>query len=197
MKRILKFFVRIVAMAAAILLVITFYPYVQEWVSTLLPSGKYVQTSTLLTHEMQKVGKLTAVRHTDTGVMVASMQAALIGDVNKVSVEYQYEIGLGIDLGQVQLTAGEDGITVSVPPVEMIYDQFVPTKSPAVTDIFHLLTEAKYQEMLNSQSAACQKEYLDDAACMQEAWDAACEALLGLMRQWGGDVPFTFIPLTV
>lgn len=196
MKSIAKWFLRVAALALALILALTLLPYAPKWLASLLPKGRYDQVSTLLTHEMQKAGELTAVRHKDTGLMKATTSALLIGQVQKVSVPYVYEIGLGISLSEVVLTPTETGITVTVPPTRMLYDSFQITGEPEVEDFWYRLTEGRYQEMLNSQAAQCRADYLQNAAYQQEAWDAACEALKALLAQWAGEqLPLRFTPL--
>lgn len=194
MKRLLKWLSRVVALALALLLAVTLLPYTGNWLRQLLPQGKYEQTSTLLTHEMQKVGELTAVRHSDTGVMVATVDALLVGTVQRVIVNYAYEIGLGLRLSDVTLTPTESGITVSVPDAQMLYDSFTVTSQPEINDFWYRLTESRYQEMLDEQAASCRAGYLDDNDLMQQAWDAACQQLAALFAQWTDEgLPLQFV----
>lgn len=193
MKRLFKAVLRVIALALAIILAVTLLPYARNFLRQYLPQGKYDQTSARLTHEMQAVGELTAVRHRDTGVMVATVDALLVGTVQKVSVPYAYEIGLGLRLDDVKLTPTENGITVSVPDAAMLYDSFTVTGEPEVSDFWYRLTENRYQQMLDGQAAACRAEYLEDAVCMQQAWDAACDQLAALFSKWSGEtLPLQF-----
>ena len=156
---------------------------------TVLPEKE----KTLLTHEMEQVGDLIAVRHRDTGVMEAGMQALLVGSVNSVKAPYAYEIGLGISVKDVELTPEEDGITVSVPAARVLYDSFQITGEPEISDFWHLLGEENYQRLVDDQAAACRREYEDDPEILEEAWRAACGELSRLFAQWAGrDVPLRF-----
>lgn len=193
MKRLGRFILRVLALALAIVLAVALLPYARDLLRAYFPQGKYEQTTTRLTHEMQAVGELTAVRHSDTGVMTATVDALLVGTVQKVSVPYAYEIGLGLRLSDVVLTPTESGIIVSVPDAEMLHDSFSVTGDPDVSDFWYRLTESRYQQMLNAQAAACRAEYLEDPVVMQEAWDAACEQLSALFAKWAGEtLPLQF-----
>ena len=196
MKRLLKFLLRVAALALALTLAAALFPYARQWLAALLPQGKYERFSSQLTHEMEKAGELTAVRYSDTGVMEAQTNALLIGSVQQVRVPYSYEIGLGLSLADVQLTATDAGLVAAVPETRMLYDSFQVTGEPEVNDFWYRLTEGRYQEMLNGQAAACRAAYLENHQYQDEAWDAACEAIGALLAQWAGEqLPLTFIKL--
>lgn len=187
MKKIIKYLLRIVALALAIMLVVVCAPYVKSWVSDHLLDGRYTRTALLLTQEMQKAGELTAVRHQETGRMDAKIEALAIGVVGSVQADYSYEIGLGITLNEVSLIAQDDGITVQVPAVRMLYDRFLVTGEPRISDVWNLMTETRYQAMLDEQAAECKERYLSDAETLENAWTAACEQLEALFYTWAGE----------
>ena len=187
MKRLLKWALRVLSLALILAAAAALFPYVRGWLGGLLPQAKYERTAALLSHEMEKAGELTAVRHTDTGVMTARTNALLIGTVQQVSVSYAYEIGLGFSLADVRLRAEEGSLIAALPEIRMLYDRFEVTDAPQVQDFWYRLTEARYQQMINDQAAACRAEYLENPAFREEAWSAACEALEKLFSQWAGE----------
>lgn len=194
MKRIVKRLLRILSLALALTLAAVLFPYAKDWLSRYLPQGKYDRATMVISHEMEKAGELTAVRYTDQELMEASTKALLLGEVQKVTAPYTYEIGLGIRLSDVQLSSNQDGITIRVPEIEMLYDSFRVTGSPEVQDFFYKLNESRYQQMLNDQAAECRAKYLADENCLQEAWQAACESLEKMIQQWTGEkLPLKFI----
>lgn len=194
MKRLGRLLVRVAVLALALSLAAALFPYVRDLARSLLPQGKYRQTAALISHEMEKAGELTAVRHIDWEVLESSTKALWIGDVQQVRVPYRYEIGLGIHMKEVRLETEEDGIRVAVPPADMLYDSFRVTGEAEVTDFFYPLQEKQYQDMLDAQAAACREKYLTDAAFMESAWQEACAALRDLISQWTGEeVPLTFV----
>lgn len=189
MKRFVKYILRIVALALALVLAFAAYPYVRNFVVRTLGDIDYDRSAQVITHEMEKLGELTALRLSDTGVMDAKVDALLVGTVASVRVEYRYDIGFGVDLTAAVVTGGEEGITVALPPVKMLYDSFEVTNSPEIRDFFALVTEKKYQEMLSEQALSCREKYVDDADTAHEAWEAACDALRALFKQWTGNSP--------
>ena len=193
MKRLGKKIAGVLCSALTIMLVMTCYPYVKPFIADLLPKGRYDRATMVISHEMEKAGELTAVRYTDQELMESSTSALFLGEVQNVKAPNTYEIGLGINLADVQLTAGDEGVTVAVPAVEMLYDSFRVTGSPEVKDFFHPLNEARYQEMLDAQAAECRAKYLSDTQCLEDAWQAACESLERLISQWTGEtIPLRF-----
>ena len=193
MKRVLKWILRPICLGLALVIAAAVYPYAKDWIRDLFPQGKYEQTAEMLTHQMEKAGELTAVTYQDTGIMEANTTALLIGNVQQVKAPYTYKIGLGIGLDEVELIATETGIIVRLPEAQMIYDSFQITGDPEINDFWYHLTEEKYQQMINKQAQICREEYLENAAYLAEAWDAACEALDKLLNQWAGqDLPLKY-----
>ena len=185
--RLLRRLAAIVTLALALILANTFSPYIKNWVYRLLPGVDYQSAVTRLTHEMEKAGELIAVRHTDTGVMTGTIDALFLGTVSKVSAPYLYEIGLGIKLEDVKLTPGETELTVTVPKPQVLYDHFQVTGDIQNDDFWGLATQQRYQKMLDERQTACRQSYLNDPQCLEKAWEAACEQLGTLFRQWTGE----------
>lgn len=184
MKAIGKWFLRVLATALGIILAVTLLPYAKTWVASLLGQINYSQISRTLTHEMREVGKLTSVEYSDTGVMEATTEALFIGTVQRVSVPYQYDISLGIDLEKAVVEAGEDSITVYLPDAELLSDKLTATDDPTIDDFWNLLTEKRYQAMLSAQEEKCRLVYADDADIMEGAWSSARRTLEKLMSTW-------------
>ncbi len=177
----------IVALALAIVLASYFSPYITAWLNRMLFHIDYQQTATQLTHEMQEVGELIALRNTDTGTLDGDIRAKLIGSVSHITVPYTYEIGLGVKLEKVTLTPEETRLVVTVPEPEMLYDRFEVTGKVENRDFWNLSTQDRYQSLLNGQQNACRKAYLDDPDCMEQAWKSSCEQLKALFLQWTGE----------
>ncbi|MBR5111320.1 MAG: hypothetical protein IK099_14165 [Clostridia bacterium] len=177
----------VIMLALALVLAGYFSPYITGWLNQVIFRIDYQKTATQLTHEMEKVGELIAVRHSDTGILEGDIKAKLIGSVSHITVPYAYEIGLGVKLENVALTPKETGLVVAVPDAEVLYDRFEVTGKTENKDFWGLATQDRYQAMLNEQQAACRQAYLDDPAYMEEAWEAACEQMKTLFLQWTGE----------
>ena len=185
--RIARRLILIVTLALALILADMLSPTVKSWVYRLLPHVDYQSAAVQLTHEMEKAGELIAVRHTDTGIMTGTINAKFLGTVSQVTAPYLYEIGLGVKLEDVKLTAGESELTVTVPRAQVLYDHFQVTGDIQNNDFWGLNTQQRYQQMLDERQAACRQGYLNDPQFMQEAWEASCEQLETLFRQWTGE----------
>lgn len=196
MKKIGKYLLRILTTALVLMIVITFLPVIRPWLQGLLPEGKYIRTSTQLSHAMEKAGELTVLTCTDTGVAVAETKALLLGTVQKVSIPYEYEIGFGFSLSEVKLIPDEQGITVQLPPIKILHDRFTVSGDADVEDFWYHLSEKRYQSIVDEQALACRNGYLEEESHWKAAWDAACEALSGLFAKWSGEenLPLTFLP---
>ncbi len=185
--RLLKRIVLIFTLALAIILADVFSPYIKKWASVFLPHVDYETAAVQLTHEMEKAGELIAVRYTDTGVMTGDLKALFLGTIGNVTAPYLYEIGLGVKLEDVKLTPEENELTVTVPAAQMLYDSFQVTGEPESKDFWRLTGQQQYQKMQDEQQEACRNQYLSDPAAMQQAWEAVCEQLEALFRQWTGE----------
>ena len=185
--RLLRRLGAILALALALTLANVFSPYLKNWFSGLLPRVDYDSAAERLTHEMEKAGELIAVRYTDTGVMTGTIDALFLGTVSRVSAPYLYEIGLGIKLVEVKLTPEETDLAVTVPKPQALYDHFQVTGDVRNDDFWGLATQQRYQQMLDERQAACRQSYLDDPQCLEKAWEASCEQLETLFRQWTGE----------
>ena len=193
MNRILKFFLGILSAALIATLVIAFLPHISGAVSDILVNGKYVRTASILNEEMKKAGELTTLKFTQDGIMEVTVNAKFVGAVAKSEVPFYYEIGLGIDLAQINLEANDYGITAYVPTPRMLYDKFQVTGDPKAVISLVGISNKDYQKASDQQAAECRASYLNHPSYLDDAWNAACEQLSDLFNTWiGEDVPVTF-----
>ena len=185
--RLLKRIVLILTLALAIILADVFSPYIKKWMAGFLPHINYETAAVQLTHEMEKAGELIATRYTDTGIMTGDLKALFLGTVGNVTAPYLYEIGLGVKLEDVKLTPEENELKVTVPAPQMLYDSFQVTGEPESKDFWRLTGEQQYQRMQDAQQETCREKYVSDPAVMQQVWEAVCEQLETLFRQWTGE----------
>ena len=187
MKRFGKWLLRVLATAAGIALAVFIVRYGWDWVNGSVLGGKYKRATEIISHEMLKGGEMTSVKYFDQAVMESSTKALLIGDVQKVTVPYAYEIGLGIQMDRVTVEAKEDGIAVAVPKAKMIYDSFQVTGEPKVSDFLYPLSKSRYQEMLDAQAKECREKYLSGDEFLNAAWEEACALIRAQAEQWTGE----------
>lgn len=185
---------QIAAIALALTLANVFSPVLRQWFGRLLPGVDYKTAAMQLTHEMEKAGDLIAVRYTDTGIMKGEINALFLGTVSEVTAPYQYEIGLGVKLKEVQLVPEENEMRVLMPETQLLYDSFQVTGEAQNKDFWRYATQNRYQKMQDEQQEACRREYLDNPVYLQQAWEAECEQLEALFRQWTGEaLRLTFV----
>ncbi|MBQ8537350.1 MAG: DUF4230 domain-containing protein [Clostridia bacterium] len=183
MKRIGKWLLRLLSAGLILALAVAALPYAGKLISLLCPTPDPVYATTLLKREMAKVGKLTCMEYTDTGIAAASTSALLLGEVQKVSVPYEYKIALGIDLDKVQITHEEGAILLTLPEVVMLHDSFVVTGDAQIEDFWLPLSQSRYQRILDDRAAACREEILSDKNLMAQAKGATEEKAVALYRQ--------------
>lgn len=193
MRRVFKYFLGIISFALVVTMVIVFFPYISSAVSNILLNGKYERTATILNEEMSKVSDLTAVKYQQEGIMEIKVNALLLGQVASAQAPFSYEIGLGISLSEIELTAGDWGITARVPQAKMIYDSFQVTGEPKMDFSLYKITTKDYQDASDEQAAECRTSYLNHDHFLDEAWEEACNQLQELFNGWAGEnVPVTF-----
>ena len=183
MKLIGKWLLRIVSSAAIMALMVALLPYATNLLGLLFPNPDPIYATTLLKREMAKVGKLTCMEYKDTGIAAATTEALFLGDVQKVSVPYEYVIALGVDLEQVKISATEDSVVLTIPPTQMLYDSFNVTGEAQIEDFWLPLSQSRYQKILDDRAAACQKDILTNEDLMEEARKATHEKVAALYRQ--------------
>lgn len=186
MKRIGKWLLRVITLALVLTLAAAFYPTVSGFLRSLLSHMDYSSATTRVSHEMRQVGKLTTLEYTDDAVMTNTTNAALIGTVQTVTVPYRYEISLGVDLKQAAVTSDDAGLIIYLPDAELVLDRLSVTGEAKIDDFWNLMTEQRYQEMLDEHALSCRKAYMSDQTVLADAWDGACKALDGLLGKWLG-----------
>lgn len=184
MKKAAKKIGKVLTLSAVIMVCAACWPYVQGYLSSLLAKLPFSQSIQVISHEMRQVGKLTALEYTDQGVLTNTTDALLIGTVQTVSVPYQYDIALGIDLEQAQVEERDGRLTIYLPQAQMLLDSLTVTGESKVSDFWGLLTQERYQAMLNAHQEELRSTYLNNPEVLTMAWTSACETLKGLLSNW-------------
>ncbi|MBQ2701319.1 MAG: DUF4230 domain-containing protein [Clostridia bacterium] len=183
MKRIGKWLLRLLSAGIILAIMVAALPYAGKLLGFLLPTPDPVYATTLLKREMAKVGKLTCLEYQDTGIAAASTSALFLGDVQRVSVPYEYTIALGVDLEKVQISIEDNGVCLTLPPVMMLYDSFNVTGEAEIEDFWLPLSQSRYQKILDNQAAASRLEILSDQELMARAEEATIDKVTALYRQ--------------
>ena len=118
--RLLRFPLRILSTALVITLVLVFLPRLTRLVGRLWPDpARTERVSEILRHELSQSARLETLTVDDTGVLTATVQAALIGEVQRVTIEYDYHASVGVDLKKAALSAETGVLVLTLPDFEL------------------------------------------------------------------------------
>lgn len=182
MKRIGKWLVRIISLAAIVTLVVAFMPAISNFVSWLLPSNAST-SSILLKSKMLEMGKLVTVEYTDS-YQLNSHVSAIFFDAQVVSFPYDYQIKLGIDLEKVEVVPKSNQLLLRVPNVEVISDQIIQTGETQKWDLFYPFTDKAYEKLLREETEKRRNDYLNDNEKMHAIWQTSVDKLKQLLSSW-------------
>ena len=182
----LRFLLRIVSTALIISLVLVFLPRLTRLVGRLWPDpARTERVSELLSHELKDSARLETLTVDDQGVLTATVQAALIGEVQRVTMDYDYHASVGVDLTKVRLSA-EDGIlTLYLPPFEILSDSLTPTHVDR-QDFWYPLTEKRRAQLIEEEKASRADAILAEVGSSDDVWNRTVGTLSGLIRSWLG-----------
>lgn len=201
MKRLLKWFSRIIASVLTLILVILALPYASRFLSSMLPdlSGAATNLSVTLSRHMQEAARLETSIVEDEGVLESSTNALFLGEVQKVTIRYTYRASIGIDLTKVQLSVSGNTITMELPALEVLSDSLTPEEIIR-DDFWYPLTDERLQKLLSDEQTRCRAHYLAENAQSAAAWSNTVAAMENTIGQWIGlgrsGVSIEFIPAT-
>ena len=185
MKRLLRYLVRVAATALTIVLIVVLLPYASRWASSILPDlgGAALNTSILLSHQMQQSARLETATVEDEGVLNASTSAMFLGTVQNVSIQYVYRASLGIDLRKVEIKVEGSTVTLLLPEIEILSDSLTPVQT-VKDDFWYPLTEERRQKLLQDELDKCRERCLTEYAASDEAWQSTVSALSDTVSAW-------------
>lgn len=187
--------IRLMVLLGLITLGVLYFNPISRFLTALINGVDYTATADLLSHEMESVGELITLRGTDTGILTGTIKAKFLGTVSEISVPYEYEIGMGIKLEDVELRPMETSLTVLVPRAQVLYDSFRVTGETTGSDFLGQATNSRYQKLQDEQHQKCRQGYENDPDYLAQAWDSACEQLKSLFSQWSGQpLAMDFLP---
>lgn len=178
--------VRILSTALVLALTLALLPHVTRLVGRLWPDpARTTRVSEILKHELKESARLELITVDDEGVLTSTVQAALIGEVQRVTIDYQYHASIGVDLNKVEVT-GEDGVlTLLLPPLEILSDSLTPVKIDR-QDFWYPLTEKRRSTLLEEERAARAAKALEDAEKDESLKSSALQSLSRMVQSWMG-----------
>lgn len=185
MKRLLRYLARVAGTALTIVLIVVLLPYASRWASSILPDlgGAALNTSILLSHQMQESARLETATVEDEGVLNASTSAMFLGTVQNVSIQYVYRASLGIDLRKVEIKVEGSTVTLLLPEIEILSDSLTPVQT-VKDDFWYPLTEERRQKLLQDELDKCRERCLTEYAASDEAWQSTVSALSDTVSAW-------------
>ena len=185
MKRLLRYLARVAATALTIVLIVVLLPYASRWASSILPDfgGAALNTSILLSHQMQQSARLETATVEDEGVLNASTNAMFLGTVQNVTIQYMYRASLGIDLRKVEIKVEGSAVTLLLPEIEILSDSLTPVQT-VKDDFWYPLTEERRQKLLQDELDKCRERCLTEYAASDEAWQNTVSALSDTVSAW-------------
>ena len=185
MKRLLRYLARVAGKALTIVLIVVLLPYASRWASSILPDlgGAALNTSILLSHQMQESARLETATVEDEGVLNASTSAMFLGTVQNVSIQYVYRASLGIDLRKVEIKVEGSTVTLLLPEIEILSDSLTPVQT-VKDDFWYPLTEERRQKLLQDELDKCRERCLTEYATSDEAWQNTVSALSDTVSAW-------------
>ncbi len=184
--RLLRFPVRILSTALVLSLMLVFLPHLTRLAGRLWPDpARTERVSEILRHELKESARLETLTVDDRGVLTATVQAALIGEVQRVTIDYDYHASIGVDLEKAGISM-EDGILVlSLPPFEMLSDSLTPTAVDR-QDFWYPLTEKRRSQLLSEERETRARAALEEARSSEKVRRDTVETLQRLIASWLG-----------
>ena len=175
----LRFVLRVLSTALILTLTLVLLPHVTRLAGRLWPDpARTTRASEVLRHQLTQTARLETLTVDDEGVMTSTVQAALIGEVQRVTIHYDYHASIGIDLEKVRVSAEGGELTVLLPPLEILSDSLTPTQVDR-NDFWYPLTEGRRARLLEAERTSRAE------ASLAEARDSASlkEETLGRLQQ--------------
>ena len=193
-----RFLIRMVSTAMILALTIAFLPCVTRWAGQLWPDpSRTERVSEILRHELKESARLETMTVDDDGVLTATVQAALIGEVQRVTIEYTYHASIGVDLEQVRVTAEGGTVALKLPAMEILSDSLTPTHIDR-QDFWYPLTEKRRDQLLSEEREKRAQAALADARNNPEIRKKMTEKLQRLIQSWiGADTWLVTVEMTL
>lgn len=185
MKKVFSWLGKLLGKVIATVLVIVLLPYAAKLAETVLPdiSGAAVNTSVMLSQKLAGSVRLETNRLDVEGVLNSQTNAMFIGTVQDVTIAYQYHASIGIDLSKVGLSVSGNTITFRLPEMEILSDSLTPT-TIVRDDFWYPLTDARRQQLLDNERAACAQKHLAEMNASEKAWENTVQALKSTIAEW-------------
>ena len=182
----LRSLVRIVTAALILALALVFLPHLTRWAGRLWPDPvRTERAGIVLRHELNQSARLETLTVDDEGSMTSTVQAALIGEVQRVTIQYDYHASIGVDLEKAEVTAENGVLNLILPPLEILSDSLTPTQVDR-QDFWYPLTEKRRSQLLEEERASRASAVLQEARTSESLRRETVSRLEKLVASWLG-----------
>lgn len=185
MKKFGMWLLKLLTSALCICLVIVMLPYLSAFLHDVMPdlSGRAVNTSITIFHEMNGSARLETNQVHDEGIISSTVNAAFVGDLSSLTIKYTYTASLGIDLTKVQMSVRGNKITLYLPAIEVLNDGIME-EDVARNDWWYNYSDSQRMKLLQQERQRCREKALNEYANSEEAWQNTLDAFEKTFGAW-------------
>ena len=184
--RILRFPLRILSTALILALTVVMLPHLTRLAGRLWPDpARTERVSQILRHELSQSTRLETLTVDDQGVLTASVKAALIGEVQRVTIDYNYHASIGVDLENAEVSTEDSVITLILPPFEILSDSLTPTRIDR-QDFWYPLTEKRRSALLEEERVKRAQAALEEVRSSEKVLRETADRLQRMVQSWIG-----------
>lgn len=186
MPRALRFPIRILSTALILALAVVLLPRLTRLVGRLWPDpARTERVSQVLAREMRDSARLETMTIDEQGVLTATVNAALIGEVQRVTIDYDYHASLGVDLTGAEITEKDGVVILSLPPIGILSDSLTPTRIDR-QDFWYPLTEKRRSALLEEERVKRAQAALEEVRSSEKVLKETADRLQRMVQSWIG-----------
>ncbi len=187
MKKVLRWFLKILGTALTALLVLALFPYATRFLARIMPDegAAAIRASAVISQQLETAARLETLSVKEESVLDHKINAAFIGTVASVTVRYEYAASFGIDLKDVEMRVENGVLTIVLPPPALLSDSLTPLEAYRDVAWYPYFDDNDYQRLLDTERAARRERYLT-GEYTQQLWDATTQAFDETIAKWIG-----------
>lgn len=174
MKKAILGLFRFLGKAVLIVLVIAMLPYVGRFLADMIPdnSSNVVSSAQIISQKLDAAQFLTTLEVKTTGSLHITDSVILLGEVQNVTIAYEYTGGFGIDLSKVYTTLSGGKVVVEVPEFQAINGGMRVLSETDSTFQLKSMNADRRQKSLDAEQARLEEIYLRAPELRQNTRDA-------------------------
>ena len=182
----LRFLLRIVSTALILSLALFFLPHLTRLAGRLWPDPvRTERASEVLRRELSHSSRLETLVVDEEGVLTSAVEAALSGEVQRVTVHYDYHASIGVNLEKAEVRPEGGSLILALPAFEILSDSLTPTQVDR-QDFWYPLTEKRRSQLLEEERASRAHAALEEAYTSGSIRRETVRRLQNLISSWLG-----------